>query len=111
MPDKISSNPLAQSFVILVICAVGILAFIFLIILPSKKTSTDLDREIAEKKRKMKMGDIHKDEAYLITQGIYSEKEMLQGAWQFVVNRKTGELHISGLEHGYSYFFDGACKK
>jgi hypothetical protein len=46
MPDKISSNPLAQSFFILVICAVGILAFFFLIILPSKKTSADLDQEI-----------------------------------------------------------------
>ncbi len=46
MSDKISSNPLAQSFVILVICAVGILAFFVLIILPSKKTSADLDQEI-----------------------------------------------------------------
>jgi len=46
MSDKISSSPLAQSFVILVICAVGILAFLWLIILPSKKTSADLDREI-----------------------------------------------------------------
>jgi Tfp pilus assembly protein PilO len=46
MSNKISSNPLAQSFVILVICAVGILAFFFLIILPSKKTSADLDQEI-----------------------------------------------------------------
>ena len=46
MSDKISSSPLAQSFVILVICAVGILAFFVLIILPSKKTSADLDQEI-----------------------------------------------------------------
>ena len=46
MSDKISSNPLAQSFVILVICAVGILAFFLLIILPSQKTSADLDQEI-----------------------------------------------------------------
>ena len=46
MPDKISSNPLAQSLVILVICAVGILAFFLLIILPSQKTGADLDREI-----------------------------------------------------------------
>ncbi len=46
MSDKISSNPLAQSFFILVICAVGILAFFFLIILPSQKTSADLDQEI-----------------------------------------------------------------
>ena len=46
MPDKISSNPLAQSFAILVLCAVGILAFSFLIILPSKKSSADLDKDI-----------------------------------------------------------------
>jgi len=46
MSDKISSSPLAQSFVILVICAVGILAFFVLIILPSKTTSADLDQEI-----------------------------------------------------------------
>ena len=46
MSDKISSNPLAQSFVILVICAVGILAFFLLIILPSQKTSCYLDHEI-----------------------------------------------------------------
>ena len=64
-----------------------------------------------EKKRTVKMGDIHKDGTYLITQGVYSEKDQLQGAWQFVVNQKTGELHISGLEHGFGYFFDGACKK
>ena len=48
MPDKISSNPLAQSFAILVICAVGILAFFLLIILPSQKTTAELDREIAK---------------------------------------------------------------
>ena len=46
MSDKISSSPLAQSFVILVICAVGILAFFVLIILPSKTTSADLDQDI-----------------------------------------------------------------
>jgi hypothetical protein len=46
MSDKISSSPLAQSFVILVICAVGILAFFVLIILPSKKTSAELDQDI-----------------------------------------------------------------
>lgn len=46
MSDKISSGPLAQSFFILVLCAVGILAFLWLIILPSKKTSADLDQEI-----------------------------------------------------------------
>ena len=41
-----SNNPLAQSLLIFLICAVGILAFLFLIILPSQKTSTELDREI-----------------------------------------------------------------
>ena len=46
MSAKISSNPLAQSLVILVICAVGILAFFLLIIFPSQKTSADLDQEI-----------------------------------------------------------------
>ena len=46
MADKISSNPLAQSFFILVICAVGILAFLWLIILPSKETGAYLDQEI-----------------------------------------------------------------
>jgi Tfp pilus assembly protein PilO len=46
MSDKISSSPLAQSFFILVICAVGVLAFFVLIILPSKKNSADLDRDI-----------------------------------------------------------------
>jgi Tfp pilus assembly protein PilO len=46
MSDKLSSSPLVQSFVILVICAVGILAFIFLIILPSQKTRAELDRDI-----------------------------------------------------------------
>jgi len=46
MSDKISSSPLAQSFVILVICTVGIVAFFVLIILPSKTTSADLGQEI-----------------------------------------------------------------
>jgi hypothetical protein len=46
MSDKISSSPLAQSFVILVMCTVGILAFFLLIILPSKKTNADLEQEI-----------------------------------------------------------------
>jgi len=46
MSDKISSSPLAQSFFILIVCAVGVLAFFVLIILPSKKNSADLDREI-----------------------------------------------------------------
>ena len=46
MAAKISSRPLAQSFLILIICAVGILVFFMLIILPSKKTSAELDQEI-----------------------------------------------------------------
>jgi Tfp pilus assembly protein PilO len=46
MADKISNNPLAQSALIFLICAVGILAFLFLIVLPSQKTSAELDREI-----------------------------------------------------------------
>jgi len=46
MADKISSSPLAQSLVILVICAVGVLAFFWLIILPSKETSASLDQDI-----------------------------------------------------------------
>ena len=50
MIDKISSNPLTQSFVILVICSVGILAFLWLIILPSRETSASLDQEIEQLK-------------------------------------------------------------
>ncbi len=46
MPDKITSSPLAQSFIILVICAAGILAFFLLIILPAKKTAAELDKDI-----------------------------------------------------------------
>jgi Tfp pilus assembly protein PilO len=46
MSDKISSNPLAQTVFILLICAVGILAFLWLIILPSQKTGAELDQEI-----------------------------------------------------------------
>ena len=46
MADKISNNPLAQSALIFLICAVGILAFLFLIVLPSQKTAAELDREI-----------------------------------------------------------------
>ena len=46
MAQKISNNPLAQSVLIFLICAVGILAFLFLILLPSQKTSAELDREI-----------------------------------------------------------------
>jgi hypothetical protein len=46
MTEKISTNPLAQSLLIFCICAIGILAFVVLIILPSQKTSAELDREI-----------------------------------------------------------------
>jgi Tfp pilus assembly protein PilO len=48
MVDKIPKNPLSQSLLILVICMVGVLAFLLLIILPSQKTSAQLDREIDE---------------------------------------------------------------
>lgn len=47
MAQKISNNPLAQSVLIFLICAVGILAFLFLIVLPSQKTSAELDQESA----------------------------------------------------------------
>ena len=46
MPNKIHKNPLSQSLLILVICVVGVLTFFLLIILPSQKTSDQLDREI-----------------------------------------------------------------
>ena len=46
MADKISKNPLSQSVLVLVICVVGILSFLFLILLPSQKTSAELDQEI-----------------------------------------------------------------
>jgi Tfp pilus assembly protein PilO len=46
MVDKITKNPLSQSLLILVICVVGVLAFLLLIILPSQKTSAQLDGEI-----------------------------------------------------------------
>ena len=46
MSNKIPSNPLAQSLIIFVVCTVGILAFLVLIILPSQKTSEELDQEI-----------------------------------------------------------------
>ena len=46
MANTMSRNPLAQSVVVFLICAVGIVAFLFLIILPSQKTSAELDREI-----------------------------------------------------------------
>ena len=46
MVDKIPKNPLSQSLLILVICVVGVLTFFLLIILPSQKTSAQLDGEI-----------------------------------------------------------------
>ena len=46
MANKISTNPLAQSLMILVVCLVGILAFFVLIILPSQKTAAELDHDI-----------------------------------------------------------------
>jgi Tfp pilus assembly protein PilO len=46
MADKMSKNPLSQSLLVLVICVVGVLAFTLLIILPSQKSSAELDREI-----------------------------------------------------------------
>jgi len=48
MSNKLSSNPLTQSLIIFVVCAVGILTFFLLIILPSQKTSAELDQEIAK---------------------------------------------------------------
>jgi Tfp pilus assembly protein PilO len=46
MADKTSKNPLSQSVLVLVICVVGVLAFLLLIILPSQKNSAELDLEI-----------------------------------------------------------------
>jgi Tfp pilus assembly protein PilO len=46
MIDKIPKNPLSQSVLIFVICVVGVMTFLLLIILPSQKTSAQLDREI-----------------------------------------------------------------
>ena len=46
MADKMSDNPLVQSLMVFLICAVGIAAFFLLIVLPSKKTSAELDQEI-----------------------------------------------------------------
>jgi hypothetical protein len=46
MADTMSKNPLTQSVFVFLICAVGIVAFLFLIVLPSQKTSDELDREI-----------------------------------------------------------------
>ncbi len=46
MANRISTNPLAQSLIIFAVCAVGILVFILLIILPSEKAADELDQEI-----------------------------------------------------------------
>ena len=48
MVDKITTKPLAQSLLILIVCVVGILAFLLLIILPSERASTELDQEISK---------------------------------------------------------------
>ena len=39
MADKMSNNPLSQSLLVFLICAVGIAAFFLLIVLPSLKAS------------------------------------------------------------------------
>lgn len=46
MADKISTHPLSQSLLIVLVCAVGISAFFLLIILPSQKTAAELDQDI-----------------------------------------------------------------
>jgi hypothetical protein len=46
MTERLSKNPLSQSLLVLVICVVGVLTFFFLILLPSQKTSAELDKEI-----------------------------------------------------------------
>ena len=48
MAGTISTKPLAQSVMILIVCTVGILAFLLLIILPSEKSAKELDQEIAK---------------------------------------------------------------
>jgi hypothetical protein len=48
MAAKIPKNPLTQSLFVFVLCVVGVLTFLLLIILPSRKTSAELDREINE---------------------------------------------------------------
>ena len=48
MSNKLTSNPLTQSLLIFLVCAVGVLAFFLLIILPSQKTSAELDQDIAK---------------------------------------------------------------
>jgi hypothetical protein len=46
MPDKISSDSFIQNLVIFVVCAIGLVAFWVLIILPSQRTEKELDQEI-----------------------------------------------------------------
>ncbi len=53
MADQISTNPLAQSLLIITVCAVGILAFFLLIIMPSQKSAVELDRDIANLSARM----------------------------------------------------------
>ena len=48
MSNRLSSNPLTQSLIIFLVCAAGVLVFFLLIILPSQKTSAELDQEIAK---------------------------------------------------------------
>jgi len=53
MAEKISTNPLAQSILIFMICTVGILAFLLMIIVPSQKTEAELDARIDELKARI----------------------------------------------------------
>jgi Tfp pilus assembly protein PilO len=53
MVDRITTKPLAQSVLILIVCLVGILAFMLLIILPSDKSAKELDQEIAKLNARM----------------------------------------------------------
>ena len=53
MVDRITTKPLAQSVLILIVCVVGILAFMLLIILPSEKSAKELDQEIAKMNARM----------------------------------------------------------
>ena len=53
MVDRITTKPLAQSMLILIVCVVGILAFMLLIILPSEKSARELDQEISKLNARM----------------------------------------------------------
>ena len=53
MVDRITTKPLAQSLLILIVCVVGILAFMLLIILPSDKSAKELDQEISKLNARM----------------------------------------------------------